>query len=117
MADYFYLYADPDAYEYWNGRRYAWSYDTPDIYYDYWIPTSNHDNGASADSRLEDICDAVKGEDVIIFSIAFEAPPAGEEVMKYCAENDNYYYEVDGSGLDAAFKSIAGAIDQLRLIQ
>lgn len=117
MADYFYLYADPDAYEYWNGNRYVWSYNTPAIYYDYWIPTEEQDNGGSADDRLEDICDAVKDEDVIIFSIAFEAPTAGETVMRYCAENDNYYYEVDGSGLDAAFKSIAGAIDQLRLIQ
>lgn len=117
LADYFYLYADPDAYQYGWGPRARWYYTTPDIYYDYWTPTADHDDGPSADERLMDICDAVKEEDVLIFSIAFEAPPAGEDVMKYCAENDNYYYEVDGSGLDAAFKSIAGAIDQLRLIQ
>lgn len=74
-------------------------------------------NGNEGDDRLEDICDAAHAQGIVIFSIAFEAPSRGRQVMQYCASSDAHYYDVEGLDISDAFSSIARTINQLRLVQ
>jgi len=75
------------------------------------------DNGIVGDRRLRNICDVAHAEGIVVFSIAFEAPSRGRDVMRYCASSDAHYYDVDGIDISDAFASIARTINQLRLIQ
>lgn len=76
--------------------------------------------GASvANQRLDWICTATKsaGDNVVIFTIGFEAPDASEAVLRKCASTDSHYYDVNGLEIDEAFTAIARTINQLRLTQ
>jgi Flp pilus assembly protein TadG len=72
---------------------------------------------SEADRRLRRICDEAQAQNIIIFSIAFEAPQRGRDVMQYCATTDAHYYNVQGIDISDAFASIARTINQLRLVQ
>lgn len=76
-----------------------------------------HDEYATADDRLEDICDAAKEDDnIVIFSVAFDAPDAGETAMRNCASGPGFYFAAENKAeLNAAFAAIAGQISVLRL--
>ncbi|MEO0485239.1 MAG: TadE/TadG family type IV pilus assembly protein [Pseudomonadota bacterium] len=111
-AYYFYRYADPDGYWGW----WSWVGDIPSEFYTIRDAVTDHDEDSEIDDRLKDICDAIKQKPVIVFSIAFEAEENGEDVMRYCASSDGHYYDVEGTDLNAAFKSIANQINHLRLI-
>jgi hypothetical protein len=68
-------------------------------------------------ARFYAACDAARDNDVIVFTIAFNTNSSAQEEMQNCASSLSHYYNVRGSDLDSAFQSIAGAINQLRLIQ
>jgi hypothetical protein len=70
-----------------------------------------------ADNNLRAICDAANAQNIMVFSIGFEAPSGGREVMQYCASSPAHYYDVQGIEISDAFASIARTINQLRLIQ
>ncbi len=72
---------------------------------------------SQADTRLFNLCDAAKAEGIIIFSVAFEAPEDGEEVLAECASSDAHYFDVDGTTIADAFASIAQTIQLLKLTQ
>ncbi len=74
-------------------------------------------DGNDGDRRLRQICDVAHNNGILVFSIAFEAPWRGREVMQDCASSDAHYYDVEGLDITDAFASIARAINQLRLIQ
>lgn len=74
-------------------------------------------DGAAADNRLDDICDAAKNEGNIVYTIAFEAPDAGQAALSSCATSDATYFDVAGTDISAAFESIATDITKLRLTQ
>ncbi|MEL7300264.1 MAG: pilus assembly protein [Pseudomonadota bacterium] len=118
-ANYLYRYSDPGGYWYWSSyyERYMWAGVIPPQFNKVAYPWDDHDIYEETDERLENICDAIKDEEIIIFSIAFEAPQAGEDVMKYCASSTGHYYNVNGTDLEAAFTSIASQINHLKLIQ
>ena len=65
------------------------------------------------------ICDAATfNNDIIVFTIAFEAPEGGQTQMSECATAGGYYFDAkDGVELDEAFRAIAGQITTLRLTQ
>ncbi|MDH5530083.1 MAG: pilus assembly protein TadG-related protein [Paracoccaceae bacterium] len=64
------------------------------------------------------MCNAAKAsdKDIRIYSIAFEAPTSGQNLLKNCASADaNYYAALGASGIDAAFAGIVNSINKLRL--
>jgi hypothetical protein len=67
--------------------------------------------------RTLDVCDAAKNQGVKIFTIGFEAPTAGLELIKSCATSPAHYYSVSGLQINTAFQSIAQSINKLRLTQ
>lgn len=72
---------------------------------------------AIADANLRAICDAAHAQDIIVFTVAFEAPQSGAEVMEDCATSPSHYFDVNGLEIADAFASIATTINRLRLVQ
>ncbi|MBR9834250.1 MAG: hypothetical protein GYB42_03475 [Alphaproteobacteria bacterium] len=70
----------------------------------------------SSTYQAKQICDNVKDTGIVVYSIAFQAPEAGQEVLKYCASGAEYYFSPEsGSELAQAYKAIATSISDLRL--
>ena len=78
------------------------------------------------DVNLRATCDAFKareaemasGSNLRIYSIAFEAPPAGQAIMQYCASSGHYFFIPETGGVTIAdvFGTIAKSIESLRMI-
>ena len=52
---------------------------------------------------------------IVVFTVAVNAPTAGQQILTKCATADSYAYNVTASGLTDAFASIASSINALRL--
>ena len=74
-----------------------------------------------ADVQAENLCDAIKGQNVIVFSVAFKAPPSAEEMLEGCRSPENgmisqtFFDAANETELREAFKSIAIQLNTLRL--
>lgn len=65
-------------------------------------------------------CDLAKHPDrnVVIYTIAFEAPGTPEDQMRYCASSASHFFRATGrEQINAAFSTIARQINELRLTQ
>lgn len=77
-------------------------------------------SGSPSDSSSDHgICDIAKvHNDILVYTIAFQAGSAAEDVMRDCATSNGYYFNAsDGTALNNAFAAIAGSITTLRLTQ
>lgn len=98
-------------------------------YYQHYYAEDGVQSGSDADRRMSGsptnatdefgICDAAKvGNDILVYTIAFQAGGHAEDVMQDCATNSGYYFKADDDQeLYDAFEKIAGAITTLRLTQ
>ncbi len=71
-------------------------------------------------SSFKKQCDLAKeaSRNVVIYTIAFEAPGTPETQMKYCASSDSHFFRATGKEeIAAAFSTIARQINELRLTQ
>jgi Flp pilus assembly protein TadG len=93
---------------------YGWSTDSYNDYYNSYEATID---GDASDTRLLDICSASKDAGVVVFTVGFEAPTAGQEIMESCATSAAHYYDVDGLEVSEAFSAIAATLMRLKLIQ
>lgn len=98
-----------DLYEPWMNDDHAWD----DWYYD----VRNYVGSSTKDNRTSDICDAAKDANIIVFTIGFEAPSHGDDVLEDCASSPAHFFDVQGLQIDQAFSSIASSIRKLRLTQ
>ena len=91
------------------------------IYYSNGYPYSNaHEiyiSYGDLDTQTRGICDASKNAGITIYAVAFSAPSAGEDLMRYCASSAAHYYEVDSDSIVLAFEAIGRNINQLKLTQ
>ena len=72
-------------------------------------------NGSSS-WQAKQLCDAAKNAGIIIYSIAFQAPTAGREVLQYCATGtQNFFTPESGQQLKDAYQNIAASISDLRI--
>ncbi len=69
----------------------------------------------TADNYTKSLCNLLKAQKVQIFTIGFEAPQRGQDLMRACATSPSHYYDVNGVEISEAFSSIANTIQQLRL--
>ncbi len=86
-------------------------------YYDYYYSYETIVDGDSSDDRLLDVCSAARSAGITVFTIGFEAPSHGEDVMEACASSSAHYYDVDGLEIGDAFSAIAATIQKLKLVQ
>ncbi|OOY05678.1 TadE/TadG family type IV pilus assembly protein [Thioclava sp. F28-4] len=67
------------------------------------------------DKNLHDVCQAGKSKDIIVFTVAVDAPQSGKTALADCSSGPSYEYDVDSANLADAFSSIATQISTLRL--
>lgn len=79
--------------------------------------TNSNSVATLANARTTQMCDLANASGVVIFTVAFEAPTDGQNLMRICATSDSHYYTAEGLEVDDAFASIANTINQLRLIR
>ncbi|MEQ8558752.1 MAG: pilus assembly protein [Henriciella sp.] len=73
-------------------------------------------NNGSSSWQARQLCDAIKQQDIVIYSVAFQAPSSGEDVLRDCASGEeNFFTPQDGEELTDAYQSIATAISDLRI--
>jgi uncharacterized protein YegL len=65
-------------------------------------------------------CNAMKdpARNIQIYTVAFQAPPAAETLLRNCASSTSHYFDAnDNAQLKAAFKEIAKRMQQIRIQQ
>ncbi|MGB0907007.1 MAG: VWA domain-containing protein [Maricaulaceae bacterium] len=70
----------------------------------------------NSNQQSEALCDAMKSDDITIYSIAFNAPTSGQTIMQYCASSDEHYFYVNTADEVAeAYQNIAGGLGGVRI--
>ncbi|MGI9378025.1 MAG: pilus assembly protein TadG-related protein [Methyloligellaceae bacterium] len=73
------------------------------------------ENQTSSDQAIE-ICDDMKSNNVVIYSVAFQAPANAEATLRACASDDGGYFNAEnGEDLREAFRDIAIRLLNLRI--
>ncbi|EEE39059.1 hypothetical protein RKLH11_2905 [Rhodobacteraceae bacterium KLH11] len=67
--------------------------------------------------QVVSLCGKAEEKEVLIFSIAFEAPSSVKQMLKDCAVKPARYYEATGTQIERVFDSISTSIQNLRLTQ
>lgn len=76
--------------------------------------TDGDNNYYSADTSTKILCDKAKADNVTIYSIAFDAPRRGKELLSYCANSPDHYFDAKNSAeLIEAFKDIGRKTSQV----
>ncbi len=66
--------------------------------------------------QAKKLCDNIKEEGVRIYTVAFQAPKAGRDVLEYCATSTEYAFTPDSADeLKDAYTKIAQSISDLRI--
>ena len=72
-------------------------------------------NGSSP-WQAQQLCDGAKAAGIRIYSVAFQAPESGRDVLQYCSSGSDYFFRAEsGQELQDAYQSIASSISDLRL--
>ncbi|MFO1070225.1 MAG: pilus assembly protein TadG-related protein [Geminicoccaceae bacterium] len=73
---------------------------------------------AQANANLLATCQAMRTAGYTVFTVAFQAPPAGETVLRNCAGTSaNFFASPTAADLQRAFRQIAGRLSALRLAE
>lgn len=66
--------------------------------------------------QAEELCDAMKDDNVTVYSIAYSAPSSGQAVMQYCASSpEHYFYVRNSEEVKQAYAHITGQIGGVRI--
>lgn len=69
--------------------------------------TDGNNNYPIADTNTLASCSSAKNDDVIIYTVAFQAPQGGQDLLAACASSAEHYFEADdASQLKDIFKKI-----------
>ena len=90
----------------WNSNDFGWS----DIFHTPY-------QASQYDTWLSQTCNKAREADIIIYTIAMDAPEAGQKAMEDCASKptSRFYKNTEGSAIDSIFQDIATQITDLRL--
>lgn len=91
-----------------EGRPYAWN--TPNVMRALIFLTDGQNNYAVSDQNTIETCTALKANGVTIYTVAFQAPTSGEQLLQACASSASHHYNADVSSIATAFQGIAGTI-------
>lgn len=112
----------PEWSDVFNGKATPLGYDEPDSAKAMIIMTDGEFNQqffngqGNSVAQAKKLCDAIKEKDVLIYTVAFEAPTSGKRVLEYCASGREFYFEAEsGEQLIATYKAIATQISDLRI--
>ncbi|MCO5127890.1 MAG: pilus assembly protein TadG-related protein [Rhodobacteraceae bacterium] len=80
-------------------------------------PVANEYIRDDKDARTIEICSAAKEQGIKVFTIGFEAPTRGLNLLRTCASSPAHFYSVSGLQIADAFAGIASSISKLRLTE
>tara|TARA_R110002020_G_scaffold406378_2_gene616446 strand:- start:91535 stop:92893 length:1359 start_codon:yes stop_codon:yes gene_type:complete len=97
-------------------------YDEPDAAKAMIMMTDGEFNSSFADElgnsfdQAKKQCDAAKEKGIVIYTVAFQAPKQGQDILSYCASSADFAFTPDnGQELQDAYKMIAQSISDLRI--
>lgn len=106
----------------WPAASAPLAYDEPDsakalvLMTDGEFNTVGDSSNGSSTWQAKQLCDRAKAAGVRIYSVAFQAPSAGREVLQYCSSGSDYFFRPEsGQELQDAYQSIASSISDLRI--
>jgi len=77
-----------------------------------------YDSVSGMDASLQQSCGLAKQNNVLVYGIAFEAPANGQAQISHCATSPAHYFDAqNGAEIQAAFRTIASNLTQLKLTQ
>lgn len=77
-----------------------------------------YDSVAGMNTSLQQSCGLAKQNNVLVYGIAFEAPSNGQAQISQCATSAGHYFDAQsGAEIQAAFRTIASNLTQLKLTQ
>lgn len=68
-------------------------------------------------TQLQAVCDTARNNNVVVYTIAFEATTNGQTALRNCATTTSRYYVASTTTISQVFASIAGNISKLKLTQ
>ncbi len=72
----------------------------------------------SAPYQALQLCSAMKAKGITVYTVAFQAPPASEDLLRDCATDAGHFFAVaDPAALSSAFTEVARRLTALRLSQ
>ncbi|MEZ6001685.1 pilus assembly protein TadG-related protein [Hyphomonas sp.] len=75
----------------------------------------NTGEGSSFD-QAKKLCDNIKDEGVRVYTVAFQAPTAGKQILEYCASGTEFAFKAESADeLTDAYTKIAQSISDLRI--
>lgn len=78
--------------------------------------SSNVNQPNSSPHQAKRLCSNMKSENVIVYSVAFQAPPEAESLLRDCATSSSHYFPASSNAeLFAAFRTISERLAALRL--
>ena len=112
----------PDWSSVWPSGSNPLAYDEPDsakamiIMTDGEFNTEYNSGQGDSFNQAKKLCDNIKENDVRIYTVAFQAPKAGRDVLNYCATSTEYAFTPDSADeLKDAYTKIAQSISDLRI--
>lgn len=76
----------------------------------------NGSQNQTSTTQAQALCDAMKREEILVYSVAFQAPASARAALQYCASTASHYFDAqDGDQLRSAFQSIATNLLRLRI--
>lgn len=94
-----------------RGRPYDW--DEPGIHRVMVLLTDGQNccgsrfNSTDQDDNTLAICEGLRANDVTVYTVSFEAPQGGIDLLSECASSPNHFFNTGGDALISAFDSIA----------
>ena len=82
--------------------------------------TDGSNNNSGDDTRTRALCDNYNRAGMEIYTVAFEAPLRGRQLLEYCATSEDHYFDADNSeDFLAAFEEIGDRIESalLRIVE
>ena len=112
----------PDWDTVWPAGSDPYPYDEPDsakamiIMTDGEFNTQYDSSEGNSFEQSQKMCDAIKAEDIKVYTVAFNAPKAGQQILAYCASGDDFAFTPESSEeLVEAYTKIAQSISDLRI--
>lgn len=67
------------------------------------------------DARMIVTCANMKAKGITVYTVRIDVSGSASTALRTCATTPDMYYDIDSSGLSAAFANIAGSIGRLRI--
>jgi len=86
------------------------------------LPGAGANSSASArasalDQRMALLCSNIKNAGITVYAVRIDVSGTAPQALSGCASSTDKFYDIDSTGLSAAFQNIAGSIGQLRIAQ